>query len=437
MSPVSRRGFVAGGAGLAAGALAPRMLGSAAAAEPVARAAAPALPGGLLPPERIGLQLYSVSDKISELGFAKVLEELAGIGYKLVEFAGYTQGSSPELTTKELRKLLDDNGLAAIGSHVSPSDDESMKKIIEDAGVLGIPNVGISLPLPSQGPTTAGWKALSAEYNHYGEMAAKEGIGFYLHNHFHEWFATPDDPSKRGEDVLLAETDPRYVFFEMDIYWAHVGQWQSGQAQQFDPLTDYAIPFRDRYKLFHVKDGKKDASGGFTDAFNDIVDAGQGSIDFQTFFTTLFEQSPDEVNKHHYLWERDNASSHPRGSLASARASYSYVRTGLTGPNAPVPATEDIPAAVTGVVIRRKGSRRVVHVTLESEAPVNVTLAVRRGSRTLARKRTAGVAAGRHTLELPLPRKTKAGHARLVATFAVAGGKQHKLRVPLAVPKRR
>jgi hypothetical protein len=98
----------------------------------------------------------------------------------------------------------------------------------------------------------------------------------------------------------------------------------------------------------------------------------------------------------------------------------------------------NIPAAVTGVVIKRtRAGRRVVRVTIESDAKVNVGLAVRRGGRTLARRRSAALAAGRHTLELPLPRKTTAGFARLVATIGVAGGGQRKTRVPLAVPKRR
>jgi sugar phosphate isomerase/epimerase len=152
---------------------------------------------------------------------------------------------------------------------------------------------------------------------------------FYLHNHFQEWALTADDPTRRGEDVLLAETDPSLVWFELDIYWAYVGQWQSGQVMQFDPLRDYAVPYRDRYLLFHVKDGRKDKSGGYTDALDDIVDAGEGNIDFQTFFTTLFNHGSDERDKHWYLWERDNASDHPRGPLAAAQVSYLYMRYGL------------------------------------------------------------------------------------------------------------
>jgi len=309
---LSRRRFVGAGAGLAATAALGAAAPAAFARPRTARASqGPTATGSILPSDRIGIQLYSVRDSISSIGFAKVFERLAAIGYKLVEFAGYTQGTTPEITPSQLKSLLGTYGLKAIGSHVSPSDDASMTQILNDATAIGIPNVGISLELPS-GLTTSAWADLAAQWNHYGQMAAARGVGFYLHNHFQEWALCPDDPTKRGIDVLLARTDPRYVFFELDIYWAYVGQWQSGQVLTFDPLHDYAIPFRDRFKIFHVKDGAHDASGGYTDALDDICDVGEGNIDFSTFFSKLFAVSRNEKTAHMYLWERDNASNHPR-----------------------------------------------------------------------------------------------------------------------------
>ena len=316
---LSRRGLIGAAAGLGATAALGTRTGTA------LGAAAAKTEGGILPSDRIGLQLYSVRDAVSSDGFAKVFEALAKIGFQKVEFAGYTQGTTPEITPAELRNLLRANGLTPVGSHVSPSSDDSMKQILDDAQTIGIPNVGISLELPN-GLTTSDWKALADQWNHYGEMAAARKVGFYLHNHFQEWALCPDSPTTRGIDVLLAETDPRYVFFELDIYWAYVGQWQSGQVITFDPLNDYAIPHRDRFKFFHVKDGAHDATGGYTDALDDICDAGEGNIDFSNFFSRLFAQSKNEKTSHYYLWERDNASSHPRGPIASAQASYVNVR---------------------------------------------------------------------------------------------------------------
>jgi hypothetical protein len=67
---------------------------------------------------------------------------------------------------------------------------------------------------------------------------------------------------------------------------------------------------------------------------------------------------------------------------------------------------------------------------------VTVALQVRRGRRTLARRRGTELAAGRHTLEVRLPRKTTAGRARLAVTFATAGGARHTSRLPVLVPAR-
>jgi sugar phosphate isomerase/epimerase len=336
---LTRRGLIGAGAGLTASALlganASKALGTGARVSGqttvgTARASGGAPPPALLPPGRIGIQLYSVRDQIDSVGFAKVFEVLAKIGYKNVEFAGYTQALGP-ITPKQIRQLLQANGLTAIGSHLpglGTPDDATFQRALDDAQTIGIPQVGISFEVPS-GTTTSGWKALADQWNHLGALAHARGMRFYLHNHFQEWALCPDNPTKRGEDILLAETDPKLVWFEMDIYWAYVGQWQSGQVLHFDPLTDYAIPYRNRYLLFHLKDGKPDASGGFTDALDDIVDDGEGVIDLITFFSKLFQQASGEQDRHWYIQERDNAGSHPRGSLAASQISYLYMRYGI------------------------------------------------------------------------------------------------------------
>jgi sugar phosphate isomerase/epimerase len=355
----SRRKLLGAGAGAAAatalGTRAPALFASRASGSAAESFGGP----GLLPLDRIGLQLYSVRDQVSSIGFAPVLQALAAIGYKKVEFAGYTQGTG-SITVQQLRALLDANGLTAAGSHVSPSSDSSMQQIISDAQVLGIPQVGISFVIPTSGTTVAGWQALADSYNHYGQLAKARGIGFYLHNHFQEWSQCTDDPTRRGEDVLLAECDPDLVFFELDIYWAYVGQSMFGRgADPFDPLLDYALPLRDRYKLWHVKDGQPNQAGVYPDPLDNMCDAGEGIIDFEHFFCTV-----GQIDTHTYLWERDNASSHPQGSLVSAEWSYGYMRYGLVACGSP-----------TAVEVRGFGAdakRRRVELTWETSSEVDL-----------------------------------------------------------------
>ena len=59
----------------------------------------------------IGLQLYSVREDCQK-DLPRVLEAVAKMGYEGVEFAGYYGRSA-----KELRKLLDQNGLRCCGTH--------------------------------------------------------------------------------------------------------------------------------------------------------------------------------------------------------------------------------------------------------------------------------------------------------------------------------
>ncbi|MGH2712222.1 MAG: sugar phosphate isomerase/epimerase family protein [Actinomycetota bacterium] len=286
------------------------------------------VPGGLLPRERIGIQLYTIRDQVSSLGFAKVFEALAEMGYKEVEFAGYTQGSVGPITLEQIRQLLDDNGLRAAGSHASLTTANVQQKL-DEAQILGMPTIGNPTTSSSGGNTVAGWQAAAATYNQIGEACATRGLRFYLHNHSAEFNFPQDQPlgPTRIYDILLERTDPAKVFFEMDIYWAFVGQYRYGRSPfpTFNPL-DYVTAQKDRFPLFHVKDGRpsQTAADGYS-----MVDVGQGVIDFQNFFTTL-----DGGDRHGYLMEHDGAASGTKGSLGSALASYSWMRYGLVKPAA-------------------------------------------------------------------------------------------------------
>ncbi len=76
---------------------------------------------------------------------------------------------------------------------------------------------------------------------------------FYQHNHSGE-FAVEN--GTRLYDVILAETDPRLVFFELDIFCAYVGQ---SHFPGFKP-HEYPWSMPERFPLFHVKDGMTTAT---------------------------------------------------------------------------------------------------------------------------------------------------------------------------------
>jgi sugar phosphate isomerase/epimerase len=99
-------------------------------------------------------------------------------------------------------------------------------------------------------------------------------------------------------EILMKETDPSVVSFQMDIYWA-----VNGGADPVALLARYP----DRFKMLHVKD-----SSGPPD--NKMVDVGAGTIGFKKIFAAA-------RGIEHYFVEHDS----PVDAIASAAASYRYL----------------------------------------------------------------------------------------------------------------
>ena len=83
-----------------------------------------------------------------------------------------------------------------------------------------------------------------------GKKCAEAGIKYGYHNHAHEF--------KKVEDqVMLAymieNTDPQYVFFELDVYWTVMGQASP---------VEYFKKYPGRFKLLHIKDHKEIGQSG-------------------------------------------------------------------------------------------------------------------------------------------------------------------------------
>jgi sugar phosphate isomerase/epimerase len=326
---------------------------SPAAANPVGNAN-----GVLVPESKRGIILYTVRDAVSRdpnvsdlpSGFKEVLEELSRIGYRQIEFAGYRQSGNAEggadLGTPEgaklLRTWLDANGLEAEGNHGSiPStiNDTTLAQFdaaCEVANILGLGHIGTGGD-PTGSAYLADWQAAADRWNFLGERAATHGLKLYTHNHDIAYSFLLDSgpldalgrPTRssgiRRLEWFLANTDPKYVFLEMDIYWAHVAQYKhhtftapDGSSVQsiFDPAAVVAAQTM-RFPLFHAKDGRKD-----TTQTNGYVMApfGEGDIDYSTFFRRVGAKG-----SHNPMWEQDTApggAANPAQSLQLAALSY-------------------------------------------------------------------------------------------------------------------
>ena len=159
--------------------------------------------------ERVGLQLYTVRD-LMQTNVPATLEQVARVGYKEVEFAGYF-GTPPV----RLRRWLDDLGLTAPAAHVSLLDGD-LNRMLDEAAELGHGYlIQASLPLVQQRSLDA-FRRAAASLNRAGEEARSRGVAVGYNNHDFEF-----RPSGGiiPYDVLLAETDPELVWMEVDVYW--------------------------------------------------------------------------------------------------------------------------------------------------------------------------------------------------------------------------
>jgi len=213
----------------------------------------------------IGLQLYTVRDKIKQ-DLKSTLEALSKIGYNSVEAAGYNaaDGTFYGMEAKAFVELLNGLGMPLNSSH-TVFELDAAEKVIGDAAAAGCKYI-VYPYLPDQFRTDLdAWKATADKFNKMGEIAQKNGIRFGYHNHAFEFEKMED---QIPYDILITQTDPSLVTFEMDLYWVTRG----GQ----NPV-DYFKKYPGRFELWHVKDMVKT-----DDMF--FAPVGTGRMDFAGIF---------------------------------------------------------------------------------------------------------------------------------------------------------
>ena len=217
----------------------------------------------------VGLQLYSLRDQF-KTDVPGTLDQVKNFGIKYVETAG-TYGVAPE----KFREMLDARGLKAISGHF-PYEKcrDNPEDIATEAKILGVEYVGCAW-IPHKDPfDEKTCREAAAVFNHAGEVLAKHGLKFFYHTHGYEFL-----PYKNGTlfDLLMAETKPEYVRFQMDVYWVvNPGQ---------DPVK-LLEKYGKRFELMHVKDMKQGTPPSFTghsEVTNNVV-LGTGVIDYKRVF---------------------------------------------------------------------------------------------------------------------------------------------------------
>ena len=177
--------------------------------------------GGDLPLKHLGIQLFTVRDLLAdnELDLPGTFEMLNDAGYAEVEIGGTYDGR----TAADFRALAEAVRPEA-GGQPRPRRPRRLARqpqaVLDDAEALGLRYVGIARPPQGTPQTHDGYKALADEFNAFGQAARDRGLKFYFHNHPTDFALDGGTPIY---DTLLAETDPRLVWFELDIAWIEAG----------------------------------------------------------------------------------------------------------------------------------------------------------------------------------------------------------------------
>ena len=255
-----------------------------------AAAQAPDCAGRGVPVSKISIQLWTFAEYV---GFGTdaatierlrtVLSSLSEMGYRNVE--PFTLSG---LSAEDYRALLDEYGLKASARHVdvgTPENPADIEQILADNKTLGIRYFGSgSTPIfPLVYTTEAQWIAYAEYLDELGALARQQGQTLMVHNHDIEFEEVFGDQTVF--DILMANTDPRNVVFQLDLYWAANG---GGLDNPLDVLERYG----DRIQLFHVKDM---AAGPFPGRI-EIV--GEGIIDFPEIFAAATGQIRYYVVEH-------------------------------------------------------------------------------------------------------------------------------------------
>lgn len=166
---------------------------------------------------KIAAQVYSVRNSIAEKGYGYALKELARMGFNAVEHAcGFSEF---EGRISDLRKFMDDLGIAMIGTHVGGdvyTDKEKLKATVDLYAELGAKY--IINPWNNNAMSLDTVKGFADQLNEVAAILKPYGMYCGYHNHRQE-FQKWDDNGKSPWEIL-AENTCDDVVMELDCGWA-------------------------------------------------------------------------------------------------------------------------------------------------------------------------------------------------------------------------
>lgn len=243
--------------------------------------------------DQIAIQLYTVREHVAQ-DMPGTLRRLADIGYTAVEFAGYGN-----LSPQDLSPVLEDLGLRAASAHVPfESWEAEPEAVITDMHALDCSHAVVPMVPADRRGNAESVSRLAEDFDRWGRLCHQEGVTFSYHNHSFE-FARLDE--KTMWEILVRETDPELVRFELDLYWVkYAGVDPDSLLQEL----------ANRVSLVHLKDMASDEQ-------RSDVPVGEGTMPWRQLL-----QTADTVGAEWFIVEQD----HPRDAFKDARTSLQNLR---------------------------------------------------------------------------------------------------------------
>jgi sugar phosphate isomerase/epimerase len=269
----------------------------------------PRLAGAAPPGKRPGIQLYTINE-VLRADPAGSLKRLRQIGYLEVESAGFGG-----LSATQFRGLMDDAGVSCPSAHLQ-FDVNNLDRAFADAHALGakyaVSSISRSLALGANTPKDVLETGMSLDEakrtaeiaNRIGASARRAGLQFTYHNHNFEF---ADQGGALGYDLLLRETDPQLVKFEIDCGWMIFAG--------HDPV-EYLSKYPHRFPMIHVKDFLPRGSDGQMRG----AELGRGTVDYNPIFAAAAK-----AGLQHYFVEQEGPFAR-MSPLEAARVDYDYLK---------------------------------------------------------------------------------------------------------------
>jgi len=264
----------------------------------------------------LGVQLYTLGP-LARSDLAGSLKQLAAIGYRTTEIAGYT-GRTPQ----QVREAHDAAGLRCTSAHVQatagtaeePGAGGDLARLAEHMHIIGVEDVivpGFATPLNTV-PSADLYKQRADFLNKCGAGLKGAGLRVGYHNHSAEFapLKGSDGRDTTGLEVMIAETDPKLVNFQLDVGWC--------AAAGVDPIA-FLKKHKPRFRLAHVKDVKPITNPNGTKAMAS-TEIGAGTIDWKTVLPAAYD-----VGVRKFFVEQEPP--FERDRIEALRLSYAYLQT--------------------------------------------------------------------------------------------------------------